>query len=112
MNCPEYRSARPGRKLPPHHLAYMSQALKSDPDRIGTAMSYEEACRYCPACRKETWHGRDVLDVFRPRSLTVFSHLITVFNDVCISWRCLECGRRSRGRVRPGKTARAPGKPG
>jgi hypothetical protein len=24
MKCPEYRSAIPGRKLPSHHLAYMS----------------------------------------------------------------------------------------
>ena len=64
-------------------------------------MSYEEAFRFCPGCRRQTWHGRDVIDVFRAASLTVFSHLITVFNDLVISWRCLDCGRRSRGRARP-----------
>jgi len=64
-------------------------------------MSYEEDFRPCPACRGETWHGRDVVDVLRPRALTAVSHLITVFNDLLIPWRCLDCGRRSRGKVRP-----------
>lgn len=63
------------------------------------AMSYEESSRYCPSCGRPSWHGRDVVDVFRPRSLTVFSHLITVFNDLLIPWRCLDCGRRSRGKA-------------
>jgi hypothetical protein len=27
IQCPEYRSALPGRKLPSHHLAYMSRTL-------------------------------------------------------------------------------------
>ena len=62
-------------------------------------MSYEESLRLCPSCRRETWHGRDVVDVFRPIALTAVSHLITVVNDLCIPWRCLECGRRTRGRT-------------
>lgn len=66
-------------------------------------MSYEEALRFCPGCRRETWHGREVVDVFRPRSLVAASHLITVFNDLCVPWRCLECGRRTRGKA-PEKT--------
>jgi hypothetical protein len=61
-------------------------------------MSYEESSRYCPQCGRATWHGRDVVDVFRARSLAVFSHLITLWNDHVIPWRCLDCGRRGRGR--------------
>jgi hypothetical protein len=60
-------------------------------------MSYEESFRHCPACRRETWHGRDVVDVFRPRSLTLVSHFITLYNDLVIPWRCLDCGRQTRG---------------
>ncbi|MCA1685012.1 MAG: hypothetical protein LC745_03320, partial [Planctomycetia bacterium] len=63
------------------------------------AMSYEESLRGCPACRRETWHGRDVVDVYRSKALTAASHLITIYNDVCIPWRCLECGRLSRGKA-------------
>jgi hypothetical protein len=63
-------------------------------------MSYEESLRDCPGCRREAWHGREVVDVYRPRSLTLFSHLITLYNDLLLPWRCLDCGHRSRGRGR------------
>ncbi len=63
-------------------------------------MSYEESLRPCPVCQRETWHGRDVVDVFRAKSLTALSHAITVFNNVCIPWRCLDCGRKSRGKAK------------
>ncbi len=62
-------------------------------------MSYEESQRDCPDCGRPTWHGRDVVDVFRPKSLTALSHLITIYNDMVIPWRCLDCGRRARGRA-------------
>jgi hypothetical protein len=65
-------------------------------------MSYEEARLDCPACGRETWHGRDVADVFRSRGLTALSHLITLSNNLLIPWTCLGCGRRTRGRPKPG----------
>jgi hypothetical protein len=65
-------------------------------------MSYEEAPLDCPRCKEETWHGRDVADVFQARSLAVFSHMITVYNDLIIPWRCLRCGRERRGRAPSG----------
>jgi hypothetical protein len=64
-------------------------------------MSYEESLRACPHCGRATWHGRDVVDVFRPRSLTVFSHLITLWNDLAVPWRCLDCGRSGRRSAHP-----------
>jgi hypothetical protein len=64
-------------------------------------MSYEESLRDCPTCRRETWHGRDVVDVYRARKWTLFSHLITIYNDLVIPWECLGCGRRARGKAGP-----------
>ena len=63
-------------------------------------MEYEEDRRPCRTCGRDTWHGRDAPGVFRPRSLAVFSHLITVWTDLAVPWACLECGRKSRGRAR------------
>ena len=56
-------------------------------------MSYEEAFRRCPRCGVETWHGRDVLDVYRHTWLTALSHLVTVGNDLFVPWRCLTCSQ-------------------
>ena len=64
-------------------------------------MSYEEARLDCPRCRRETWHGRDVADVFRARSLVASSHVILLFTHFFVAWRCLECGGRTRGRAKP-----------
>ena len=61
-------------------------------------MSYEESERYCPRCLRPTWHGRTPPDPFRARSLTVFSHLLTLGSDLFLPWRCLDCGARQRGR--------------
>jgi hypothetical protein len=69
-------------------------------------MSYEEVDRFCPRCGRDTWHGRDVFEVFRAGSLTALSHLITVWNDLFIPWQCLDCGRRSRRRSGPRPTER------
>jgi hypothetical protein len=62
-------------------------------------MSYEEDLRPCRHCGQPTWHGREVVDVFESGWLAVFSHLITLYNDLLVSWRCVVCGGRSRGRA-------------
>ncbi|GAC1474277.1 MAG: hypothetical protein NVSMB9_24330 [Isosphaeraceae bacterium] len=64
-------------------------------------MSYEESFQFCSGCRRETWHGRHVADVYRARSLVTLSRLITVFTDRFVAWRCLDCGVRTRGKARP-----------
>jgi hypothetical protein len=64
-------------------------------------MSYEESSRYCPRCDRLTWHGRDVVDVFRARSLTLLSHLITLWNNRMSPWQCLDCGHKAIGPPRP-----------
>jgi hypothetical protein len=64
-------------------------------------MSYEESLRTCSACGRPTWHGRDVVDVFRARKLAVFSHAITLWNDWLVPWRCLTCGHTGRRSSHP-----------
>ncbi len=65
-------------------------------------MSYEESFRQCSKCRRMTWHGREVPDVYRSYWLTVVSHLITVYSDMLITWICLDCGgKRSEAEALP-----------
>lgn len=63
--------------------------------------SYEEDFRPCKRCGERTWHGRNAPGVFSDASLTVFSHLITVYTDVLVPWRCLTCGAKARGKSSP-----------
>ena len=65
-------------------------------------MLYDEAPFDCPRCRHRTWHGKNVVGIFRARSLTALSHAITVFNNRVVPWRCLDCGNKRWGRADPG----------
>ena len=62
-------------------------------------MSYEESLRLCPKCKKATWHGREVPDVYKSYWLTLPSFLITVYSDLFIRWKCLDCGRKGRAKA-------------